>query len=63
MNGSRKHHIERGKSDPERQISNVLTHKWFVNIKTTSLQITIPENLDNNEDPKRDTHGSNLHGK
>ena len=29
--------------------------------KKTSLQITLPENLDNNEDPKRDTHGSNLH--
>ena len=27
----------------------------------TSLQITIPENLDNNEDSKRDIHGFNLH--
>ena len=25
--------------------------------KKTSLQFTIPENLDNNEDPKRDIHG------
>ena len=25
--------------------------------------MAIPENLDNNEDPKRDIHGSNLHGK
>ena len=31
--------------------------------KKTSLQITIPENLDNNEDSKRDLHRSNLHGK
>ena len=31
--------------------------------KKTSLQITIPENLDNNEDPKRDIHRPNLHGK
>ena len=31
--------------------------------KKTSLQFTIPENLDNDEDPKRDIHGSNLHGK
>ena len=31
--------------------------------KKTSLQITIPENLDNKEDPKRDIHISNLHGK
>ena len=31
--------------------------------KKTSLQFTIPENLENNEDPKKDIHGSNLHGK
>ena len=31
--------------------------------KKTSLQITTPENLDNNEDSKRDLHRSNLHGK
>ena len=31
--------------------------------KKTSLQFTIPEKLDNNEDPKRAIHGSNLHGK
>ena len=43
----------------------VLTYEWFLNIKQrkTSLQITIPENLDNNENPKIDIHGSNLHGK
>ena len=29
--------------------------------KKTSLQITIPENLDKKEDPKRDIHVSNLH--
>ena len=37
---------------------SVFKHK----AKKTSLQITIPENLDNNEDPKRDLHRSNLHG-
>ena len=26
-------------------------------------QVTIPENLDSEEDPKRDRRGSNLHGK
>ena len=30
--------------------------------KKTSLQTTISENLDN-EDPKRDVHRPNLHGK
>ena len=43
----------------------VLTHKWLLDIKQrkTNLQFTIPENLDNNEEPKRDIHGSNVHGK
>ena len=31
--------------------------------KKTSPQITIPENIDSNEDPKRHIHGSNLHAK
>ena len=31
--------------------------------KKASLQTTIPENLDNNADTKRDLHRSNLHGK
>ena len=31
--------------------------------KKTSLQIIIQENLDNNEDPKRNILRSNLHGK
>ena len=31
--------------------------------KKASLQITIPENLDNNEDSKRDKNGINLHGR
>ena len=31
--------------------------------KKTSLQITVPENLDNNADTKRDLNRSNLHGK
>ena len=35
------------------------THSWILNIKQrTSLQTTIPENLDNNEDTKRDLHRS-----
>ena len=43
----------------------LLYHKWLLDIKQrkTSLQFTIPENLDNNENPKRDIHESNLHGK
>ena len=63
MHGSRKHHIEQGNLDPERQISYVLTHKWLLDIKQrkTSLQFTIPENLDNNEISQRDINGSNLH--
>ena len=34
----------------------VLTYKWLLDIKQrkTSLQFTIPENLENKEDPKRD---------
>ena len=31
--------------------------------KCFGFLFTIPENLDNNENPKRDTHESNLHGK
>ena len=45
----------------ERQISFV-THRWFLNIKKTSLKNTIPENLDNNQATKRDLHRSNLLG-
>ena len=55
MDGSRKHN-----PDPERQMLYVLSHKYLLDIMKTSLQFTIPENLDNNEDPKRDKHGSNL---
>ena len=57
MDGSRKHHIEWG--NLERQLSYVLTLKWLLDIKQikNSLQTTIPENLDNKEDPKRDIHG------
>ena len=29
-------------------------------VKKAILQTTIPENLENNEDPKRNIHGSNL---
>ena len=42
------------------QISYVVTHMAFT--KKTSLKFTTLENLDNNEDLKRDIHGSNLHG-
>ena len=64
MNGARKHHIECGNPDPERQLSYILTHKCFLNIKQRKPEkITISENLDSSEDPKRDIHGSNLHGK
>ena len=55
MDGSRKHHIELGKPDPERQILYVL-----LDIKQgkTNLQFKIPKNLDNNKDPKREIYGS-----
>ena len=50
-------------SDPNRQIY-VFTHKQPLDIiKKNSIQITIPENLGNNEDPKRDIHGYNVYGK
>ena len=51
--------------DTERQLSYVLTHRWFFKqkAKKTSLQTIIPENLDSNEDTKRDLYRSNLHGK
>ena len=64
MGGSRKHHIEWGNPHPGRQISHVLTDKWLLDRKQrkTRLQFIIPENLDNNEGPKRDIHGSKLHG-
>ena len=47
-------------SDPEKQISYVLTHKWLLDIKQrkTNLQFTTPENPDNKKDPKKDIHGS-----
>ena len=62
MDASRKHHIKWGNPDKERQISYVLTHKCPLDIKQ-SLQFTMPENTDNNEDSKIDIHGSNLQGK
>ena len=64
MGRARKHHIEWGNPDPERQLSYVFTHKWFLDIKQrkASLQITIPKNLDNKDVPKKDIHGSNLQG-
>ena len=33
MNGARKPYFERVNQDTERQLSYVLTHKWFLNIK------------------------------
>ena len=33
MDGARKHHFKWGNPDPERQLSHVLTHRWFLNIK------------------------------
>ena len=64
MDGARKHHFESNNSDPERQLSHALSHKWLLKIKQKkSPEITIPENLASNEDPKRDINGSNLHGK
>ena len=44
-------------------ISYVFTHKWLLDTQKISLQFTILDNLDNKEDPKRDIHGSNQHGK
>ena len=44
----------------------VCTHSYVAfrhKAKKTSLQITIPENSDNNEDTKRDIHRFNLYGK
>ena len=48
---------EATQTDSERQWSHVLIHRWFLNIKQknkkeNSLQTTISENLDNNEDTK-----------
>ena len=38
---------------------------WLLDIKQrkTNLHFTIPKNLDNKEDPKRDIHRSTVHGK
>ena len=33
MDGATKHCFEGGNPDPERQLSHVLTHRWFLNIK------------------------------
>ena len=58
MNGFRKHHIEGGSPDPDKQIPYVLTLKWLLDMKQrkASLQITILENLDKKEDPKKCIH-------
>ena len=61
--------LENIKSSEVIQTQNTIiicTHSEVVfkhKAKKTSLQITIPENLDNNEDPKRYIYESNLHGK
>ena len=56
MHGSRKHHIERDNSVPERQTSYIFIYKWFLDImqRITIVQYIIPENLHNKEDPKSD---------
>ena len=53
MDGSRKHHFEWG--NPAQKDNY---HMWFFKhkAKKTNLQFTTPENLDNNEDTKRDIH-------
>ena len=33
MDGARKHYFERGNPDTEKQLSRVLTYRWFLNIK------------------------------
>ena len=57
MFGSRKNILSEVNPDPERQI---FIHKCLLDIKQrkSNQQTTIPENLDNKEDPKRDIHGS-----
>ena len=64
MDGTRQHHIEWGNPDTERQIY-IFTHKWLSDVKQskTSLLFTMPEKLDNKDDPKRDIHVSNLYRK
>ena len=37
MDGSRKHYIEGGNPDPERQLSYVLIHKWSSNIMQKNI--------------------------
>ena len=60
MDGNRKHRIETQKAKYHMDsLISAFKHK----AKKTILQVTIPENLDNYEDPKRDIHGSNLHEK
>ena len=56
MDGTGKHYLECGNLDTEKQLSHVLTYSWFLNIKQkkkNSLQTTIPENLNNNEETKK----------
>ena len=40
MDGARKHYIEGGNPDPERQISYVFTHKWFLDLKQRNQSTT-----------------------
>ena len=42
MKGSRKH--QWGKSDPQRQISYVLTHKWLLDIKQKESSLSTVHN-------------------
>ena len=41
----------------------VLTYKWLLNIKQRKATNHNPRELDNNEDPKKDIHISNLQKK
>ena len=43
-------------------LENIILSKWFLDVKQRK-QFTIPENLENNEDPQRDIYGFTLHGK
>ena len=58
MDGSRKKKNILSEVNQTQKDKYVITHKWLLDIKKTNLQCTIPENLYNKEDPKRDVHWS-----
>ena len=61
MDEARKHHIEEVTQKDKYHMYSLIS--LDIKERKTSLQIIIPENLNNKEDSKRDIHGSNLHGK